>query len=313
MGSDWNKTPKEGLKRAFYSGRAGGLYIADQSCIEGELQDCDERVKARLTTWLVDQRQLGVEKPEVHKTVIEKIRQQKDLSESERANRLLRAIKQRVSYIGEFVELATYTDLFLSHSESTNKKEVEFLAKYLIHHGWLLHARQYSDDALIDHPMMQLQISVEGYAHLAELDTVSNESEQAFVAMWFGNTMETVWDEGIRPAVEEAGYKPIRIDKEETTGKIDDLIIAEIRRSRFLVADFTHGESGARGGVYYEAGFAHGLNIPVIFSCQKDCLDQIHFDTRQYNHIKWVTPEDLKARLYSRICAVIGDGPLKTS
>lgn len=312
MASDWNKNQKEELKEAFYSGRTDGWYIADRSCIERELQDCDERVRARLTTWLIDQRQLGIERPEVDKAVIEKVKQQRDLSEAERANRLLRAVKQRASHIGEFVELATFTNLFLSHSESTNKKEVEYLAKYLIHCGWLLHKSEYSDSALIDHPMMLLQISVEGYAHLAELDAVSNESEQAFVAMWFGKTMEAAWAKGIQPAVEGAGYKPIRIDKEEAADKIDDQIIAEIRRSRFLVADFTHGETGARGGVYYEAGFAHGLDIPVIFSCRKDCMDQIHFDTRQYNHIDWEKPEDLKDRLVKRICAVIGDGPHKT-
>ena len=41
----------------------------------------------------------------------------------------------------------------------------------------------------------------------------------------------------------------------------DDEIIAEIRRSRFLVADFTHGED-REGVVYFEAGFALGLAIP---------------------------------------------------
>ena len=91
--------------------------------------------------------------------------------------------------------------------------------------------------------------------------------------------------------------KPVRIDQQEHNNKIDDEIIAEIRRSRFVVADFTQGEKGARGGVYYEAGFAQGLGIEVIFTCRKDVLDNndIHFDTRQYNHIGWETPEELRA------------------
>ena len=48
-----------------------------------------------------------------------------------------------------------------------------------------------------------------------------------------------------------------------------DRILAEIRKSKFVVADFTScGECiacdkcehiGARGGVYFEAGFALGL------------------------------------------------------
>ena len=99
--------------------------------------------------------------------------------------------------------------------------------------------------------------------------------------------MSDVFENGIKPGIEDAGYEARRIDWIEHINKIDDEIIAEIKRSRFVVADFTHGKSGARGGVYYEAGFAHGLNIPVIFTCQKDVLEDIHFDTRQYNHIAW--------------------------
>ena len=69
-----------------------------------------------------------------------------------------------------------------------------------------------------------------------------------------------------------------------------DEIIAEIRRSRFLVADFTHGEDGARGGVYYEAGFANGLGIKVIHTCREDAVRTLHFDTSHINHIVWRSP-----------------------
>ena len=67
----------------------------------------------------------------------------------------------------------------------------------------------------------------------------------------------------------------------------------------------------ARGGVYYEAGFAHGLGLQVIFTCRQDVIDKglIHFDTRQYNHIAWNTPEELRKRLADRIAGTIGDGP----
>ena len=131
--------------------------------------------------------------------------------------------------------------------------------------------------------------------------------------MWFDESMESAWEQGIKPAVEDSGYKPLRIDRKEHLNKIDDEIIAEIRRSRFIIADFTHGDEGARGGVYYEAGFAHGLNIPVIFTCRKDALKKVHFDTRQYKHIVWKEPKDLRHQLEISICAVIGDGPFRHS
>ena len=127
--------------------------------------------------------------------------------------------------------------------------------------------------------------------------------------MWFDESMNEVYEMGIDPAVRHAGYSPVRIDRKEHANKIDDEIIAEIRRARFVVADFTHGKEGVRGGVYYEAGFAQGLDIPVIFSCREDMIKELHFDTRQYNHIAWNDPEELRDRLLKRITALLGDGP----
>ena len=154
-------------------------------------------------------------------------------------------------------------------------------------------------------------VTVAGYARLAELKSRNPSSKQAFIAMWFDSTMEQAYLDGIKPGVEDAGYTPMRIDNKEHSNKIDDEIIAEIRRSRFVVADFTQGSLGARGGVYYEAGFAHGLNIPVIFCCRQDLIDDVHFDTRQYNHLVWKQPSHLRDTLAKRISAVIGDGPNK--
>ena len=291
-------------KEEFDSERTDGQYTADIS-IANKLQDLDERIKARLTTWLIDQRQLGEEIPEIDAAVIEQIKQKKDLSVSERADRLLRIMKQKIPHVGLPCEFQKHVDCWLAYSESVIGSEIIFFVEYLKMQGWL------SIEGAYPH-YTPYRVTFKGYVYLAELDAVSRDSEQALVAMWFDETTNAVWEEGIQPAIEEAGYKPIRIDRTEFTDKIDDQIIAEIRRSRFLVADFTHGGKGIRGSVYYEAGFAHGLDIPVIFSCRKDCLDKIHFDTRQYNHIDWEKPEDMKTRLSRRICAVIGDGPLKT-
>ncbi len=115
---------------------------------------------------------------------------------------------------------------------------------------------------------------------------------------------------GIEPAIRDSGYKALRVDQKEHINKIDDEIIAEIRRSRFVVADFTSREGQPRGGVYFEAGFAYGIAIPVICMCRTDLIGSVHFDTRQFNHITWEDPTDLYTKLRNRIGAVIGDGPL---
>jgi len=76
-----------------------------------------------------------------------------------------------------------------------------------------------------------------------------------------------------------------------------------------VVADFTHGNTGARGGVYFEAGFAYGLEIPVIHTCHEDMIEEIHFDTRQYSHILWKDVSSFRTELKNRILARFGSGP----
>jgi nucleoside 2-deoxyribosyltransferase len=127
-------------------------------------------------------------------------------------------------------------------------------------------------------------------------------SRIAFVAMSFDPGLNSVFSDGIALAISDAGYDPFRIDRVHHNEKICDRIVAEIRRARFLVADVTM----QRQGVYFEAGFAMALGLPVIWCCHKDDLKNVHFDTRQYNHIVWSEPADLRRQLSDRISATIG-------
>lgn len=144
-------------------------------------------------------------------------------------------------------------------------------------------------------------IEAPGWERLSRLEANGSGARQAFVAMWFAPETELVYRDGILPAVVDTGFECIRIDRKEHNNKICDEIIAEIRRSRFLIADF----SGNRGGVYFEAGFAYGLGIPVIWVVREQDLKGIHFDTRQYNHILYTDAETLHQSLVHRILATI--------
>lgn len=128
-----------------------------------------------------------------------------------------------------------------------------------------------------------LAITPLGWDFLDSLKTAETKSESGFVAMWFDPSVHPAWLQAIGPGIEDAGYEPIRIDKVEHSNRIDDEIVAAIRACRFLVADFT----GQRGGVYYEAGLAHGLGKQVVWLCREDELNKVHFDIRQYNFIVW--------------------------
>ena len=123
--------------------------------------------------------------------------------------------------------------------------------------------------------------------------------------MSFDKTLVDAYQAGFQTGIMNAGYEPVRVDRVDHTNRIDDEIIARIRTAAFVVADFT----GHKGGVYFEAGFALGLDLPVIWTCRKDDMANLHFDIRQYNTIDWDTPEDLSMRLQRRIEAALGKGP----
>lgn len=162
------------------------------------------------------------------------------------------------------------------------------------------------------------RIDHSGWAHLEELEKPNKDSEQGFVAMWFPKEdsewhepVMRAWTKAIAPAIIDAGYRPMRIDEKPHANNIVNEIIAEIRQSRFIVADLT----GGRGGVYFEAGFAQGLGIPVFFTCNKaeEHWNNRHFDINQFLCDPW-TDTDLpkfKEGLQQRIAAVIGRGTYK--
>lgn len=149
------------------------------------------------------------------------------------------------------------------------------------------------------------QMTASGYQHLSQIQNTARISHFAFVAMWFDPSLQQIYDMAIQPAIREAGYKSIRIDREQHANRIDDEIIGRIKGSRFMVADFT----GQRQGVYFEAGFMLGLGRTVIWMCRKGELAEVHFDARQYNYIDYENAAEAKKRLYDRIVAIEGEGP----
>ena len=182
----------------------------------------------------------------------------------------------------------------IGFTHSRHNQDVYALASLLEEQGWLSH-----------NTGGNAQVTPRGFMHASESNV--SESVNGFIAMWFDKSMDAARNEGFEPAIREAGYTPVIVSGVEHINKIDDEIISQIRKAKFLVADFT----GHRGGVYFEAGFAMGLGLPVFWTCRRDDLANLHFDIRQYNCIDWTDTADLQKRLKRRIEAIIGVGPVK--
>ena len=210
----------------------------------------------------------------------------------ERVERYLLAAATDSPNLAAYIE--PVSEKLIGISFSDDAKEVAIILNYLE-----------SKRFIFRKPGGSTRITAEGYIEADDLRNRRSLSSQAFVAMWFDPQMNTVRDKGLIAAIEGAGYDAMVISNKEHANKIDDEIIAEIRRSAFLVADFT----GHRGGVYFEAGFAMGLGLQVIWTCRHDEIKNLHFDIRQYNCIAWKDENDLAKQLKNRIEAIMGRGP----
>lgn len=286
------------------SPRAGGKYYISGSAI-AVLGNKDTQAKRRLTSWIYQQNKLGNKWPQITTYTLEDVESHVPPSVADRAEAIIDLIGRKIPEIGSYLPIQFSNDdenylLMLAASASTEVSEVEFLIDYLENVSLITQfARSKSGT--------QLQLTLDAFSYLERKKETNEGCRRVFVAMWFDKETEEAYNKGIAQAVLEYGYEPVRIDRQEFLGSIPDEIIAQIRQSRFLIADFTDGGK-PRGGVYYEAGFAHGLGIQVILTARDTMFDKpekIHFDTRHLNHIAWSTPEDLKAKLVARIGAVI--------
>jgi hypothetical protein len=225
---------------------------------------------------------------------------------AEKLESVIRAYADRSNEVGDRIPFKPRRDYPLAACRS--EREWSTLVDAAVENG---HLRK--DEG---HPMDiptagdTVQVTAKGWDWLGSRP--SGGGHEAFIAMAFADSQREV-KEAIQHAIEQAGYTPVRMDEDHYVGGVMDRVVAQIRRSRFIVADFTLN----RGGVYYEAGLATGLGIPCLHVCHKGCLDlattnkdRLHFDVAHMATLSY-TDDDLPdfRRLTSRIEAVFGRGP----
>jgi len=231
-------------------------------------------------------------------------------SPPEKIDRLLQVLGERTTRLGKPANFNSFMDYPLIVANGW--QEVRFLVGALIQKKFIdtvpTEEKKYADAMAHDAAGMfynkspmpppvsvpsgpQYTVTMDGWNRIEELRTSGRSLTQCFVAMAFRKDTDSIWGNVIEPAIKEAGYKPLRIDREHHVNRIDDEIIAQIRRSRFMVADFTL----QRGGVYFESGMMHGLGRKVIWMCHEDEIksqEGLHFDIRQFNFLTYSEPDE---------------------
>lgn len=270
--------------------RCGEYTITDELCDRLKFEPSP---KNRLSAWLRSRNESKTNIKRLDAKSIEELEGLlPDYSVPEKQNILLQNISRKSKWPGDEVELDLKNDLPLAWSGTD--KEFRFYLKALEERGLLRNNSTMSTVSVV--------VTSLGWEYLEQHSLALEDKTQAFVAMSFSSEMKSIWENAIRPAIEKAGYKAYRVDMEPHNERIDTRIIAEIKNSRFVVADVTE----QKHGVYFEAGFAMGLKMPVIWCVKKSDLADVHFDTRQYNHVVWKDEAELQDKLYYFVCAIVG-------
>ena len=156
----------------------------DSNKIIGDIMhQMSDGFRAKLTTWLIEQRKQGSESPLITDEVLKKIDRRRDLSIQERINNVLKYIykknqehENRYSHFNEFPinigELKAY-------SECANNNKWQIILKYL-KQNQLVNI----DDNQRMEQFLEITLNVKGLERLESLET-NKDSRQAFVAIWF--------------------------------------------------------------------------------------------------------------------------------
>lgn len=257
----------------------------------------------KLSAWIREQNERGEPVRLAKRGMIENVLASiPDYRPLEKQLKLLQAMERRSGPPGSEIRLNFDEDFSLAYADSP--REFWFYVQALGERR-LINVEAKQNAQVVDDLTGQrrkLMITANGWDYLDKHASDLEEKTQGFVAMSFSDAMKPMWKDAIKPAIQEAGYTAYRVDEEPHSDNIIFKIMAEIKNSRFVVADVTE----QKNGVYFEAGYALGLGLPVIWSIRKDDAENVHFDTAQYNQIRWESAEELKEGVFDYICAIIG-------
>ena len=161
----------------------------------------------------------------------------------DRAGVLVEEIERRTKYLGQNVSVGD--DSWIALSFAQNLEECLYLLRYIHDLGWV-------KSEITSHTRFAC-LTPKGFEEIDGARRSNLNSEKVFVAMWFPDKkspddrveMDRAWMEGIKPALEAAGFDPVRIDWDEHNEDINNRIKARIGQSRFLVADCTGHRNGS--------------------------------------------------------------------
>ena len=200
--------------------RCGGYYI-DRDVIDDKVLD-KQRNCYILSGSIRYRQETGQERPVLKHENLAHYLSESQLPATflQRLDLILLYLAKRSQRFGDYVELDRVTDYPVGYARDPD----EFLV--MVRALGELHRISTVDS-------WKCKLTVDGWTRAEELRGARpDKGNQCFVAMWFVDKMQQVYELGFYPAIDATGYKPLKINEVPHNNRIDDRILVEIRRSR---------------------------------------------------------------------------------
>ncbi|WP_424769228.1 hypothetical protein [Paenibacillus sp. sgz302251] len=229
-----------------------------------ELTDCDERV-----TLSIDDLDRIENSPTIPVTMEEK------------EGRLLQFLFRHSNGPGEPVAIHPLSHSF-NLTYSPNLQELVYIIEKLR-----------SEQSII-REVATLRLTDKGWSEAAAR-AGGKKLKSCIVLLPNGNEICEEWTESVFPKIEQCGYIPLlfHYSDRENRDKHTTQLISE---SQMVIADLTIPSPE----VYFAAGYALGLNIPVIWTVKRSAADKLPVQYHPIRPIIWDTLEELAAMLQQK-------------
>ncbi len=277
----------------------GNLYI--------ELYNRDKNNFYKVSSWIREQNDVFGESPTFDDKKFREILDRRDKKIKEKFDILMRMLFTAPNYISLYDTGESEVDGRYIQDKNASWTTNQFLVKTWAKNYRELYAlfQKAIDEKLVDCEIVNARainyytLTFNGLEYIENLGNPNQTSKNIFVAFNFDSGLQEVFNQYLKEALEKEGfnYTVVNQDNVDHNKNINDEVIAKLKFSRIVIADFTNH----RNSVYFEAGFAMGMKIPIIWSCQEGHEKDMSFDTRQFPHIVWKNKDDLIDQVINRV------------
>lgn len=230
-----------------------------------ELTDCDEKVMLS-----ANDIESIANSPRIPVTIEDK------------GNRLLQYLYRHSEGPGEAIVIQPLSSSY-NLTYSPNLQELVFIIDKL------------SNEDLLIREGMTFKLTEKGWSEAAA-SAGGGKIMPCFVLISDEGDSRTEWVEKLLPKIEQLGYLPRLLTHSKTQNR-EKYNLELIADSKLVIADLT----GQSPEVYLAAGFAFGLNIPVIWTVNNSDADHLFVQINEIRPIVWETAEELAVLLQQRL------------